>query len=163
MSRYVGAYTKTCDMCMRTKTQRRKPQGELVPLAIPEGRWDTISVDFITELPDSNGYDAIMNVVDSAGKRAHFLPTHTTVTALGAARLYLHNVWKLQGLPKTVVSDRGPQFVAPSMTELYRLLGIKLASSTSYRPQTDGQTERLNQELEQYLRIFIGERQNDWD
>lgn len=105
MSRYVGAYTKTCDMCMRTKTQCRKPHRELVPLAIPEGRWDTISVDFITELPDSNGYDAIMNVVDSAGKRAHFLPTHTMVTALGAARLYLHNVWKLHGLPKTVVSD----------------------------------------------------------
>ena len=76
--------------------------------------------------------------------------------------MYLRNVWKLHGLPRKVVSDRGPQFVAEFMRELYRLLGIELASSTAYHPQTDGQTERVNQELEQYLRLFVGERQDDW-
>ena len=86
----------------------------------------------------------------------------TTVTVAGAANLYLHNIWKLHGLPRKVISDRGPQFVAAFMKELYRLLGIEAASSTAYHPQTDGQTERVNQELEQYLRVFVGERQDDW-
>ncbi len=92
MSRYIGQYVKTCDPCLRTKIQRRRPTGELHPLPTPENRWDVISVDFIVELPDSHGYDAVMNVVDSVGKRAHFIPTTTTIMALGAARLFLHNV-----------------------------------------------------------------------
>ena len=162
MSQYIGQYVSHCDLCLRTKSQRRLPVGELQPLPIPEDRWNTISVDFISELPESGGYDSIMVVVDSVGKRAHFIETVTTVTAAGAANMYLRNVWKLHGLPRKVVSDRGPQFVAEFMRELYRLLGIELASSTAYHPQTDGQTERVNQELEQYLRLFVGERQDDW-
>jgi len=162
MSRYVGQYVSTCDLCLRTKVARRLPTGELQPLPIPEGRWDTTSVDFIVELPESGGYDVVMVVVDSAGKRAHFIETVTTITAAGAANLYLRNVWKLHGLPRRMISDRGPQFVALFMKELHRLLGIETASSTAYHPQTDGQTERVNQELEQYIRIFVGERQDDW-
>ena len=96
-------------------------------------------------------------------KRAHFIPTTTTITALGAAWLFLQNVWKLHGLPCSVVSDRGPQFVAEFTRELYRLLGITLSTTTAYHPQADGQTERVNQELEQYLRVFINEWQDDWD
>jgi hypothetical protein len=115
------------------------------------------------ELPESNGYDATMVVVDSVGKRSHFIPTNTTVSALGAARLFLRHVWKLHGLPRCVISDRGVQFVADFTRELYRLLGVKLATSTAYHPQTDGQTERVNQELEQYIRLFVNERQNDWE
>jgi transposase InsO family protein len=163
MSHYIGNYTKTCDLCLRTKTIHQPPLGQLHPLEIPQGRWEQISVDFIVELPDAHGFDAVMNVVDTLSKRAHFIPTHTTVTAEGAARLFLHHVWKLHGLPLRVVSDRGTQFVANFTKELYRLLGIKLASSTAYHPQTDGQTERVNQELEQYLRLFTNERQSDWD
>src|SRR6266581_4674769 len=103
-----------------------------------------------------------MVAVNSVGKRSHFIETVTTVTAAGAANLYLRNVWKLHGLPWKVVSDRGPQFVALFMKELYRLLGIEAASSTAYHPQTNGQTEWVNQELEQYLHLFVGERQDDW-
>jgi len=119
-------------------------------------------VDFVVELPESSRHDAIMTIVDSVSKRVHFVPTHTTVTAEGAARLFLYHVWKLHGLPKRVVSDRGPQFVASFTKELYRLLGVQLSSSTAWHPQTDRQTERVNQELDQFLRLFVNERQNDW-
>jgi len=119
-------------------------------------------MDFVVELPLSSGHDAVMTVVDSVSKRAHFILTHTTVIAEGAARLFLHQVWKLHSLLKCVVSDRGPQFVTRFTRELYRLLGIKLASSTAWHPQTDRQTECVNQELDQYLRLFVNEQQDDW-
>jgi transposase InsO family protein len=123
-------------------------------LETPEAPWDVISVNFIVELPESHGYNTIMNVVDSVTKCVHFIPTHTTIMAKGAARLYLQDVWKHHGTPGAVLSDRGPQFIAGFTQELYKLLGIKLATSTTYHPQTDGQTECANQELEGYLCIF---------
>jgi hypothetical protein len=98
--------------------------------------------------------------LDTVGKQGHFIPTNTTVTAWGSSELFLRNVWKLHGLPTDVVSDRGPQFVVEFTKELYRLLGIKMSP---YHPQSDGQTECLNQELEQYLQLFTNERQDDWD
>ena len=85
-----------------------------------------------------------MTVVDSVSKRVHFIPMHTTVTVEEVARLFLHHVWKLHSLPKRVVSDRGPQFVASFTKELYRLLGIRLSSSIAWHPQTDGQMECVN-------------------
>jgi len=103
-----------------------------------------------------------MTVMDAVSKRVHFIPTHMTVTAEGAARLFLHYVWKLHGLLKHVVSDRGPQFIALFTKELYRLLGIRLSSFTAWHPQTDGQTECVKQELDQFLRLFVNERQDDW-
>jgi len=119
-------------------------------------------VDFVVELPLSSGHDVVMTVVDLVLKQVHFIPMYTTVTAEGAARLFLHQVWKLYGLLKYVVLDHRPQFVARFTRELYRLLGIKLASSTAWHPQTDGQTERVNQELDQYLWLFVNERQDNW-
>jgi len=116
----------------------------------------------VVELPESSGHDAVMTVVDSVFKRVYFVPTHTTVTAEGAARLFLYYVWKLYGLPKHVVSDRGPQFIASFTKKLYRLLGVRLSSSTAWHPQMDGQTERVNQELDQFLCLFVNEQQNDW-
>jgi len=117
MSRYIGQYVSTCDLCLQTKPWRHSPVGELQLLSVPDVWWDTLSVDFVVELLESSGHDAVT-------KRVHFIPTHTTVTVEGAARLFLHYVWKLHSLPKRVVSDRGPQFVALFTKELYRLLGI---------------------------------------
>jgi transposase InsO family protein len=95
-----------------------------------------------------------MCIVDSLTKCAHFIPMHTTINVEGTALLFLKEVWKHHGTPRVVLSDRGSQFTAGFMHELYKLLGIKLAMSTAYHPQTDGQTEHINQELEGYLRIF---------
>ena len=121
-----------------------------------------LSMDFVVKLPFFSGHDTVITVVDSVSKRVHFISTHTTVTAKGAARLFLHQVWKLHSLLKCVISDRGPQFVACFTKELYRLLEIKLASFTAWHPQTNGQMERINQELDQYLRLFVNKRQDDW-
>ena len=121
-----------------------------------------LSVDFIVELPLSSGCDVVITVVDSVSKRAYFIPTHTMVTAKETARLFLYQVWKLHGLPKCVISDHRPQFIARFTRELYHLLGIKLASFTTWHPQTDRQTERVNQELDQYLWLFVNKWQNDW-
>ena len=105
----------------------------------------------------------VMNVVDLVSKRAHLIPTTTTITALCAVQLYLASAWKLHRLPQQVVSDQGPQFIVKFTRELYRLLGIKLVTTTAYHPQADRQTERVNQELEQYLHLFVNQRQDDWD
>jgi hypothetical protein len=112
MSHYIGIYVKHCDLCNRTKVQCRRPIGELHPSETPEAPWDTISVDFIVELPESHGYDTIMCVIDSLTKRAHFIPTHTTINPEGTAILFLKKVWKHHRTPRVVVSDSGPQFVA---------------------------------------------------
>jgi len=113
------------------------------------------------ELPFFSRHDIVMTVVDSVLKQAHFILTHTTVTVKGAARLFLHQVWKLHGLLKCVISDCGPQFIAHFTRELYRLLGVKLVSSTAWHPQTNGQTDHVNQELDQYLWLFVNEQQDD--
>jgi len=162
MSRYIGQYVSTCDLCLQIKPWRYSPVGELQPLSVPDAWWDTLSVDFVVELPESSRHNAVMTVVDAVSKRVHFIPTHTTVTVEGAARLFLHHVWKLHGLPKCVVSDRRPQFVALFTKELYRLLGIRISFSTAWHPQTDRQMERINQELDQFLRLFVNEWQDNW-
>ena len=144
------------------KAHRHPPVGELHPLPIPDNPWDTVSVDFIVELPDLEGHNVVMVVVDSVTKRAHFIPTFTTITAAGMAHLFIQHVWKHHGLPRKVVSNHGPQFMAEFTQELYQRLRIKLAATTAYHPQGDRQTERVNQELEQYLRLFVNQRQDDW-
>jgi hypothetical protein len=157
MSRYIGIYIKHCDLCNRTKVQCQRPIGELHPSETPEAQWDTISVDFIVELPESHGYNTIMCIVNSLTKHAHFIPTHTTINVEGTALLFFKEVWKHHGTPQVVVSDRGPQFVATFTCELYKLLGIKLAMLTAYRPQTNSQTEHINQVLEGYLHTFTSQ------
>jgi hypothetical protein len=162
ISRYIALYLKGCDRCNRTKTFPSKPVGKLVPTQIPKDKWQIITVDLITGLPECQGFNAIMVTVDRFSKMLHAIPTTDTVTSEGIARLFRDYVWKLHGLPEQVISDRGPQFISGFMRELDSILGIKIAASTAYHPQTDGQTERANQEIEQYLRLFVNHRQDDW-
>ena len=132
MSWYIGLYVSHYDFCLHTKVQCRLPVGELQPLPILEEHWNTISMDFIYELPESGGYNTIMVVVDSIGKRAQFTEMLTTIMVAGAANLYLQNIWKLHSLLQKVVSDRGLQFIAAFMKELYQLLGIEAAMWTMW-------------------------------
>jgi hypothetical protein len=146
MSRYIGQYTATCDrLCLQTKAHKCLLTSYLEPLPTPDTWWHTISIDFIVELPESDGHNAVMVVVDSLTKHAHFLPVNTTITAEGSARQFKDNVWKLHRLPICTISDRGPQFTAAFTTEVYRLLGIKAAKTTAYHLQADSQTEWVNQ------------------
>jgi len=118
-----------------------------------------ISADFITKLPLAQGYNSILVVVDWLTKIVYFIPTIKKILAKGLARLFKDNVWKLHGLPESIISDRRLQFITGLIRELNGILGIKSKLSRVFYPQTDGQTERVNQELEQYLRIFIDHRQ----
>jgi len=158
VKRYVEGY----DACQRNKNCTEQLAGKLMLNSIPERSWTYISADFITKLPLAQGYDSILVVVDRLTKMVHFIPTIEKMSAEGLVRLFRDNVWKLHGLPESIISDREPQFVAGLMKKLNEMLGIKSKLSMAFHPQTDGQTERMNQELEQYLRILIDHRQEQW-
>ena len=162
MTREVGKYVEGCNMCQRYKNQSEAPAGKLMPNMILEKPWSHISADFITKLPLAQGYDAILVICDCFSKMVHFIAITEKTSAEGLARLFRDHVWKLHGLPESIISDRGVQFAAGMMKELNNLLGIQTKLSTAYHPQMDGQTERVNQELEQYLRVFIDHRQEQW-
>jgi len=135
---------------------------KLMPNMLPKKPWSHISADFITKLPLVQGYDTILVVCDHFSKIVYFIATTEKTSAEGFAKLFQDHMWKLHGLPESIISDRGVQFTAGMMRELNNLLGIQTKLSMAYHPQTDGQTERINQELEQYLRVFIDHRQEQW-
>jgi len=118
-----------------------------------------ITADFIVKLPLAQGYDAILVVCNQLTKMAYFIPTTEKTLAEGLAKLFRDHVWKLHRLPKSIISDRGVQFAVGLMKELNRMLGIETKLSTAFHPQTDKQIEYTNQELEQYLYMFIDHRQ----
>ena len=121
-----------------------------------------ISMEFVTGLPESNGFDAIMVVIDRLSKRRHFSPCLTTINAQELAELFLRDIWKLHGLPSTIISDRGVLFVVEFWKKLCQGLGIKSLLSTAFHPETDGQTERVNASMEQYLHSYRDYLQDDW-
>jgi hypothetical protein len=132
------------------------------PQEVPEGPWQTIGIDLIGPLPVSKGKDAILNIVDHYTKQIHLFPVTTQLTADGVASIYFEQVFLLHGIPKNIISDRGPQFAARSMHALYKRLGIDAGLTTAYHPQANGQVEHKNQEVEIYLKLFTGKRQDDW-
>src|SRR6266436_3452652 len=116
----------------------------------------------IRELPDSKGYNAILMVVDRLSKQIHAIPTVTSLDSAGVAQLFLEHIWHYHRLLEEVISDRGSAFISNFSHKLAALLGVKLTPSTSYHPQTDGQTEGVNLEIEVYLRVFMSHQQDDW-
>jgi len=144
---------------MKNKTE--EVAGKLKLGEVLEKPWTHISVDFITKLPMVAGKDAILVVCDRLSKMTYFVATTEGITAEELARLFRDNVWKLHGLLESVMSDRGLQFAAELTKKLNRMLGIQTKLSTTFHPQTDRQTECMNQELEQYLRFFVDHRQKN--
>ena len=119
-------------------------------------------MDLITKLPVSKGHDSILVVCNRFSKMSYFVATTGKMMVERLVRLFRDNRWKLHGLPESMISDRGPQFAAGLTKELNKMLGIETKLSTAYHPQTNSQTERTNQKLEQYLRMYINYRQNNW-
>lgn len=151
-----------CATCQQTKYEPQKPPRLLQPIPIPSAIWEDLSIDFITGLPPSQGYTAILVVVDRYSKGAHFgsLPTHHM--AHKVASLFVDMVCKHHGFPRSLISDRDALFLSNFWRELFRLSGTKLRMSTAYHPQSDGQTEVVNRVLEQYLRSFVHHRPHQW-
>jgi len=162
VTRDIGRYVEGCDLCQQMKNRTEEIVEKLKLSEVLEKLWAHITVDFITKLPVVAGKDAILVVCDRLSKMTHFVATTEETSAEGLARLFRDNVWKLHGFPESVVSDRGPQFVAELTKELNRILGIETRLLIVFHPQMDGQTEQMNQELEQYLRFFVNHRQKDW-
>ncbi len=164
MYRDTKLYVRSCYTCQRTKVENRKVAGLLQPLPVPPRRWHTVTMDFIVQLPKSaNGFNAIMVVVDKLSKRAYFIPTHTTADADATARLFFkHIVCAGHGVPSVIVSDRDSKFTSKFWRTLWSMLDTKLAMSTAFHPQTDGQTENLNRTLEQMLRAYTNRKQDNW-
>nr|XP_033508465.1 uncharacterized protein LOC117273398 [Nicotiana tomentosiformis] len=138
----------------RENVEQQKPGGLLEPLTVAERPWESVTMDFITCLPKSDGYGTIMVVVDRFSKYAIFMPATPGCTAKEAAKLFFKNVVKYWGLPRHIISDRDPRFIGNFWRELFDILGTELHFSTSFHPQTDGQTERVNALLECYLRHY---------
>src|ERR1041384_5062468 len=156
MKREIARYVSKCDVCQRVKASHLKPAGLLQPLPIPSWKWEDIGMDFIVGLPKtSNGYDSIWVIVDRLTKSTHFLPVKTTYSFKDYAELYLTRIVCLHGVPKTIISDRGSQFVSHFWKSLHAALDTKLFHSSAYHPQTGGQTERVNQILEDMLRACV--------
>lgn len=163
MSKYIQRYVRSCEQCQRTKARQMKPPGLLNPLDIPCGRWVDISMDFLVSLPQSeDGDDAIIVIVDRLTKRAKFIATSTKATAEQTANLFMKHYVRDHGLPKTIVSDRDSKFTSKFWTSLVALSKTQHKLSSAFRPQTDGQTERTNRFLEDYLRGIVNPNQDNW-
>jgi hypothetical protein len=137
----VSKYVATCEVCQRVKTEHKRPIGLLKPLEIPEWKWEHITMDFVVGLPRSpRGRDAIWVVVDRLTKSVHFIPIKTTNSASELVPLYMKEVIRLHGVPKSIISDRDSKFVSKFWESLHSALGTKLSLSVAFHPQTDGQS-----------------------
>ncbi len=165
MHKNILAYVRSCDTCQRNKSSNTNTATIAQPLAIPTSRWSSVSMDFITQLPTTanHKYDAIFVVLCRLSKMAHFIPTYSNATAADTAYLFLHNIFRLHGMPQSIISDRDSKFTSHFWRELHLALGTKLHMSTAFHPQSDGQTERMNRTLEDILRAYVTDKQSDWD
>lgn len=158
----IKEFIKECEVCQRHKVESLTPRGLLQPLSIPEKIWEDISMDFIDGLPSSRGKSTIFVVVDRLSKYAHFMALSHPYTAVSIAQIFFENIFKLHGMPKSIVCDRDPAFTSQFWIELFRLHGTSFNFSSAYHPQTDGQTEVVNRTLEMYLRCFTSSQPKEW-
>ncbi|KZZ94683.1 Ribonuclease H-like protein [Ascosphaera apis ARSEF 7405] len=167
MWRMIRKYVSDCDICRRSKTERHQPYGELQPLKPAEHPWSSIALDFIVKLPKSKAptgeeYDSILTITERLTKFAYFIPVREAISAPEVAYILFRYIVANHGLPKEIISDRDARFLSNFWQTLLSLVGIQHKPSTAYHPQTDGQTERLNQTVEQYLRCYVNYEQTNW-
>jgi len=156
-------FVRSCPECQQNKASRHQPYGLSSPLELPYTPWQSIAMDFITELPVSDDCDQLWVIIDRFTKMVHFLPLkREEKTAADLAVVFAREIWRYHGLPTDIVSDRNSRFTSETWKEFLRLSEIRPRISTAFHPQTYGQTEWLNQTIEAYLRAFVGREQDDW-
>jgi hypothetical protein len=164
MRREAARYVSGCDTCWKVKANYMKPRGLLQLLSIQEWKWDDISMDFIMGLPmTARKFDSIWVIVDQLSKSAHFIPVNTNYKVQRHAEIYVACMLHLHGVPKMIIFDRGSQFIARFWEQLHTSLRTYLIHSLAYHPHTDGQTECVNQILDDMLRAYVLEHQGSWD
>ena len=162
----VRIFVESCPVCQIEKSDHTLTRGQLQNTEIPKEKWQQVSIDFITNLPEtSSGVDSIMTAIDKATRMTHVIPCSKTVTAAETARLYWRYVAKLYGIPRCIYTDRGTQFTSRLWRELWEIMGTQLRYSTAYHPQTQGVVERMNAVIGQMLRCTIHEinEGREWD
>uniref|UniRef100_A0A8C6PAB7 Gypsy retrotransposon integrase-like protein 1 n=3 Tax=Nothobranchius TaxID=28779 RepID=A0A8C6PAB7_NOTFU len=162
MSSDIRAFVSSCPVCASAKVPRTPAAGLLQPLPIPSRPWSHIAMDFITGLPRSRGNTVILTIVDRFSKLVHAVPLQKLPSAKQLAEIVARHVFRLHGLPENITSDRGPQFVAAFWREFCKLLGITVSLSSGFHPQTNGQVERFNQDLETTLRAMCSKNHSTW-
>ncbi|MBW0558888.1 hypothetical protein O181_098603 [Austropuccinia psidii MF-1] len=155
MNQSIKEYVSSCQQCSGNKNIHHKKFGLLQPLQLPSGPWNSLTMEFITQLPLSNSFDSILLVVDRFSKMAIFIPTYGKITSLQSAQIFISHVSSKHGLPVRIVSDRGSLFLSSFWTNLWKELKISRDPSTAIHPETYGQTESVNQILYQYLWIYV--------
>ena len=164
MKRDIAEFVSKCLICQQVKAEHQKPAGLFQRIEIPEWKWERITMDFVTGLPRTlRGFDSTWVIVDRLTKSAHFLPVKTTYSATQYAKLYVERIVSLHGVPLSIISDRGPQFTAHFWRSFQEALGTRLDLSTAFHPQTDGQSERTIQILEDMLRACVLDLGGSWD
>src|SRR5258708_1407513 len=160
----VKDYVASCATCTCAKSPRHKPYGKLKQLPIPSRPWSSISMDFIEQLPDSEGFSTILVIINHLTKQVIFIPSHNMVNApqVAQAQLFLIHVFSKHGVPVHVTLDQGSKFVSHFFRSLGKLLWMRLHFTLGYHPEGDGQTEHANQVLEQYLQTYMNYQQDDW-
>ena len=162
MKKFILAEVQSCFLCQKAKPERVPYPGLLSPLPVPHQAWHTISMDFISGLPQSSQFNCILVVIDKFSKYGHFIPLRHPFNAQKVAEVFLDNVYKLHGMPKYIISDRDPIFTSQFWKMLIARTGTQLNMSTANHPETDGHTERVNQQVECYLRCFISAQPHEF-
>ncbi|KAL0146914.1 hypothetical protein M9458_057853, partial [Cirrhinus mrigala] len=163
MARDVRQYVQGCKECAMSKSPRHLPAGKLHPLPVPNRPWSHLGVDFMTDLPSSDGNTCILVIIDRFSKFCRLIPLKGLPTALETAEILFNHVFRYYGIPEDIVSDRGRQFISRVWRSFFRLLGVTISLSSGYHPQTNGQTERKIQEVGRFLRTFCHGHQDSWN
>ena len=164
MKKDVADFVAKCLVCQQIRIEHRKPGGELKPLPVPEWKWEKITMDFVSALPRTpSANEKVWVIVDRLTKSAHFIPLKLGCSMEKLARVYIREIIRLHGVPESIVSDRDPRFVSRFWKSLHEALGTRLDFSTAYHPETDGQSERTIQTLEDMLRACALDFGGRWD